>query len=135
VKLIQTAARPMLAWVFIHSGADVLRNPAPRAQTAAPTLEKFRQLAPFLPDDDIALVRANAATQLVAGVALASGTFPRLAALALTGSIVPTTIAGHRFWALDDPAHRAQQRVQFNKNLAILGGLLFAAATERRRRH
>jgi uncharacterized membrane protein YphA (DoxX/SURF4 family) len=134
MKLIHTVVRPMLAWVFIHSGSDVLRNPASRAKTAAPTLEKLRELAPFLPEDDIALVRVNAATQLAAGVALASGTFPRLAALALAGSIVPTTLAGHRFWALDDPAQRAQQRVQFNKNLAILGGLLLAATSEHRRR-
>ena len=47
--------------------------------------------------------------------------------MALAVSIVPTTAAGHRFWEIDDPVKRAQQRTQFLKNAAILGGLLIAA--------
>ena len=45
-------------------------------------------------------------------------------ALALAGSLVPTTLAGHRFWEEEDDAARAQQTVQFLKNLAMFGGLL-----------
>ena len=50
-----------------------------------------------------------------------------LAALALIGSIVPTTYAGHRFWEETDEATRAEQRMHFFKNLGLLGGLLLAA--------
>jgi hypothetical protein len=58
----------------------------------------------------------------------AAGIRPRLAALASAGSLVPTTLAGHAFWTLDDPAQRKQQQIQFTKNLAMLGGLLYAVA-------
>jgi hypothetical protein len=73
------------------------------------------------------LVRANGAVQVGAGVLLATGRLPRLASLALIGSIVPTTYAGHRFWEETDDADRAQQRVHFLKNLGLLGGLVLAA--------
>jgi putative oxidoreductase len=50
-----------------------------------------------------------------------------LAAMALAVSMVPTTIAGHRFWEIDDPAKRSMHRTHFLKNTAILGGLLVVA--------
>jgi len=65
--------------------------------------------------------------QLGGGVLLAVGRARRLAALALIGSIVPTTYAGHRFWEETDEQRRAQQRVHFLKNLGLLGGLILAA--------
>ena len=55
---------------------------------------------------------------------LAVGRFRRLAALALIGSIVPTTYAAHRFWEEDDEVVRAEQKVHFLKNLGLLGGLV-----------
>ena len=51
-------------------------------------------------------MRANAAVQVVAGTTLALGLAPRLSALAPAGSLVPTTLAGHPYWAIDDPAER-----------------------------
>jgi hypothetical protein len=58
---------------------------------------------------------------------LAIGKFRRLAALALIGSLIPTTLAGHRFWEEADEAKRAQQQIHFLKNLGLLGGLILAA--------
>jgi len=51
----------------------------------------------------------------------------RLSALALAGSLVPTTLAGHSYWKIEDPELRKLQRIQFHKNMAMIGGLLFAA--------
>ena len=62
----------------------------------------------------------------VAGTMLALGLLPRSAAAALFGSLVPTTIAGHGSWTIEDPVTRKLQRTQFHKNMAMLGGLLFA---------
>ena len=73
------------------------------------------------------LVRINGAVQIGAGVLLAVGKFRRVAALALIGSIIPTTYAGHRFWEESDPTTRAQQKMHFLKNLGLLGGLILAA--------
>jgi uncharacterized membrane protein YphA (DoxX/SURF4 family) len=62
---------------------------------------------------------------------LALGLLPRLSSLALIGSLVPTTIAGHGFWTADDPITRKLQRIQFHKNMAMIGGLVFAALDRR----
>jgi uncharacterized membrane protein YphA (DoxX/SURF4 family) len=72
-------------------------------------------------------VKVNAAVQVVAGTLLTLNKFPRLAALALAGSIVPTTLAGHRFWEEDDPTRKVGQQIHFFKNASMLGGLLIAS--------
>ena len=79
------------------------------------------------PSDPKAAVGLNAAVHVGAGSMLAAGILPRLAAVALATSLVPTTLAAHRFWELEDPALRSRQRVEFLKNCAILGGLLVVA--------
>jgi putative oxidoreductase len=111
-------ARPLLASMFITGGVDALRNPGGR-----PGLVAKAGL-----EDAEKLVRVNAATQLVGGLALATGRLPRLSALALAGSLVPTTYIGHPFWAETDKVAKKQQQIHFFKNLSMLGGLVLAAA-------
>jgi uncharacterized membrane protein YphA (DoxX/SURF4 family) len=48
----------------------------------------------------------------------------------LAGTLVPTTLAGHRFWEELDEDARNTQIAHFAKNLGLLGGLLLIA-TER----
>jgi putative oxidoreductase len=72
------------------------------------------------------VVRGNAAVQMAGGTMPALGVLPRLSALALVASMVSTTLAGHAYWSLEDPAAGKQQRIQFHENLAMIGGLLFA---------
>jgi uncharacterized membrane protein YphA (DoxX/SURF4 family) len=79
-----------------------------------------------LPADDEVVVRGNAAVQVVAGAMLALGRAPRLSALALAASLVPTTLAGHPYWTIEDPDARKLQRIHFHKNMAMIGGLLLA---------
>lgn len=111
-------ARPLLATMFITGGADTLRNPGPRPEM----VEKAGL------NDPEKLVKINGVTQLVGGLALATGRLPRLSALALAGSLVPTTYVGHPFWSEQDATAKKQQQIQFFKNLSMLGGLLLAAA-------
>jgi putative oxidoreductase len=59
---------------------------------------------------------------------MAAGIKPRLSALALAGMLVPTTVAGHRFWEEEDERSRGMQRTQFFKNAAIFAGLMEIAA-------
>lgn len=125
--MIRTVARPLMGSLFLVAGADVLRNPEGRAKMARPVVEKMAETAPIFPEDPVTAVRVNASVHLVGGAMLILGLLPRVAALALAGSLVPTTFAGHRFWEAKDPATRAQQRTHFLKNLAILGGLLVTA--------
>jgi uncharacterized membrane protein YphA (DoxX/SURF4 family) len=107
-----------MASMFIAGGADTLRNPGPRPEVAARA---------GLQDPE-KLVKINGYAQLIGGLALATGKLPRLSALALAGSLVPTTYVGHAFWAETDKNAKQQQQIQFLKNLSMLGGLLLAAA-------
>jgi uncharacterized membrane protein YphA (DoxX/SURF4 family) len=127
MRLLRYAARPLLAGIFISGGYDTFRNPATRVPMAESVAPKIAD-GLGLPASTEQLVQMNAVVQIVGGAALALGVFPRLAAIALAGSLVPTTLAGHAFWELDDPKARAQQRGQFFKNASILGGLLAVIA-------
>jgi putative oxidoreductase len=124
---VRLIARSALGAIFISGGLDALRAPSPKAKLAAPVTEKARDAAGFLPDDDEQLVRINGGVHVAAGSLLVLVKLPRLSALVLAGSLIPTTLGGHRFWeAPDDDAKKAQQ-LQFTKNLAMFGGLIFAA--------
>jgi uncharacterized membrane protein YphA (DoxX/SURF4 family) len=126
MTLVRLVARPMLSWVFVSGGIDVLSNPEPRAEIAGPLLDKVRAAFPFLPDDRVTLVRANALVQVAAGVLFAKGRLARLWALLLAASLIPTTLGGHPFWTFDDPVQRRAHLAHFKKNVATLGGLLLA---------
>ena len=128
-SLLQTAGRVLTAPVFITGGYAALVNPGARVAMAAPTLDAIREYVPFLPEDDELLVRANGGLQLAAGVGLLLGIKPRLSALALVSSLVPTTLAGHAFWEMDG-ADAATHKTHFSKNVAALGGLLLVCGAD-----
>jgi putative oxidoreductase len=123
---LRPAARAFTGSTYVLLGFDALRAPGARVEQAGPVLAAIRKWVP-LPDDDELVVRANAAVMVAAGGLLMLGKAPRLSALALVGSLIPTTLAGHSYWEAEDPATRKIQRIQFHKNLAMVGGLLFAA--------
>ena len=123
MSLTSFVARPLLAGMFVYGGLDAFRNPegkVPRAEKVAPEIAGLVGVDA----DTEQLVQFNGAVQVAAGVTMALGIFPRLSALALAGSLVPTTLAGHRFWEEEEDAAQAQQRIQFLKNAAMFGGLL-----------
>jgi uncharacterized membrane protein YphA (DoxX/SURF4 family) len=127
MTVVRRVARPLLASMFVVGGIDAVRNPAPKAPAAEGVADPIAARLPFLPEDPEQLVRINGAVQVGAGLSLALGRFPRLSSILLAGSIIPTTLAGHRFWEIDDPGTRAQQQIHFCKNLGLLGGLMLAA--------
>jgi putative oxidoreductase len=129
--LVRRIARPLLASSFIYGGIDTLRNPQSRVPGATPIVEQIadvadKQLPVEVPKDVEQWVKIDAAVKVGAGTLFALGKLPRLSALLLTASIVPTTLAGHRFWEHDDPKERFGQLSHFLKNLGLLGGLLIA---------
>lgn len=127
MSLLRTAGRPMLASMFVAGGLHSLRRPQDVAPAAEPVVRPVTERVSVLPDRTEQLVRLNGAVHVVGGIMLGLGRCPRVAALALAATLVPTTLAGHRFWEAEDPADRAQQRIHFLKNLSMLGGLLIAA--------
>jgi putative oxidoreductase len=126
---IRTAARALLGALFVGSGVAALRNPGRLVSRAKPVTDQLTPAleAAHLPTDPETLVKLNGAVQVAGGLMLVTGHFTRPAATALAASLVPTTIAGHPFWTEEDPQRKAEQRLQFAKNLGLLGGLLYAA--------
>jgi uncharacterized membrane protein YphA (DoxX/SURF4 family) len=95
----------MLAAIFITGGINQLRSPERHSQAAkpalddmAPAVDKIVDSTPVKRPDDTMLVRVDGGVKVVAGSLLALGKFPRLASTALAASLIPTTLAGHRFW-------------------------------------
>ncbi len=127
MSISRRIARPLLAAVFIAEGLDSIRNPAPTGGVLDTPAEPLPSGDTLPQGNSLDMVRLNGVVQVGGGVLLAIGKFPRIASLALMGTIVPTTYAGHRFWEEPDADVRTQKRMQLLKNLGLLGGLIFSA--------
>lgn len=110
-------AQALVGLPFLWLGYDAATDPGPRVDMAA-------ELG--LPNPELA-VRFNGTAMVAGGAALILNVLPRAAATGLLASLVPTTIAGHPAWKLDDPADRQAQRIQVLKNAGLAGGLLAVA--------
>jgi uncharacterized membrane protein YphA (DoxX/SURF4 family) len=131
MTLIRRVARPMLASSFVFGGVQALKNTPALAATSKPVNDEIRDIAgrvaPQLKNaDDQTLVRVNAGLHILGGLGLATNKLPRLSALALAATLVPTTAAGHPFWQEKDKAAKEKQTSEFLKNLSMLGGLVLA---------
>jgi len=105
------AGRLLLAYIFALSGYGKIGGFAGTAKYMA---------AKGMPMVEVLLVGAIL-IELVGGLMLAVGWKARWAAWAIFLFIIPTTLIFHPAWA--DPS----QAIQFNKNLAIMGGMLYVA--------
>lgn len=123
--LVRITARLLTGYTYGTLGIDSFKQPGGRVATAASTLDKLRNVVPVLPKDDEIVVKANGLVQSAAGALLALGIKPRLMAATIVATLIPTTIAGHGFWRMEDAAQQRAQRIQFRKNAAMVGGLFF----------
>ncbi|WP_093621446.1 DoxX family membrane protein [Actinoplanes philippinensis] len=119
MRPVRTAARAMLASIFIVEGIRTLTRPESRADAVRPLTDRVTPLLertdPRLPTDPLTLVRVKAAADVVAGLALATGRFTRPAAAVLAAGLVPHTLT------------EKGGREPLLRNLGLLGGLLLAA--------
>ena len=118
MKPVRTAARALLSAIFVADGVRVLIKPDSKVEAARPLTDRIgpllEKIDPRIPTDARTLVRIKAATDAVAGVALATGRFSRPAATVLAAGLVPST------WIA------RQSQTDVLKNLGLLGGLLLA---------
>jgi putative oxidoreductase len=119
MTLARRLALAVLGAPFITMGYSGAVEPAGRVALAADL---------GIPSPEAA-VRFNGAAMVAGGLGLVTGIMPRASALGLAVSLVPTTLAGHAFWKHDDPKARNLHRIQFLKNLSLLGGLLAVAVS------
>ena len=136
MSLLRAIPRTMLASYFVAAGIKAIRDPESLVPAAEPLVDRVVPLvkeyspepvAGYVPENAVTLVRVNGITQVTGGLALATGKGRRLGALLLAGSLIPSTIAKHPFWTVQDPEARAQDRNHFLKNVSLLGGVLLAA--------
>jgi putative oxidoreductase len=129
MRAVRTAARAMLAGVFVVHGVRGAMNPDPLVSEATPVTHRLgpalQRIHPSLPSDPRTLVRIDGAVKLVCGLLLLTPA-RRPAALVLAGTMVSTTLAAHRADDAQQPGG-GHQWDQFLKDLGLTGGLLLAA--------
>src|SRR5271167_518060 len=117
-RYVLALSRVLVAIIFLLNGLGVISQAA-----AAKVLVDRGAPAGVVPF----LMLCARSLEVVAGFGLAFGIYPRLAGVAL---LVPATIAGHAFWQVAGTASFTPQLLNFLKNTAMVGGLLFIAATK-----
>ena len=110
--------RILIAILFIPSGVNKLIG-------FSGTVGYLTNLGAPMPEVAAAVA---VACELGVGLMVLFGWKFRFAALVLAVFTVGTALIAHRFWAVPD-AQMAMQKINFMKNLAICGGLLFAWAS------
>lgn len=106
--------RLLLAYIFLLSGFGKIGG---FAGTAAYMASKGLPLAEVL-------LAATIIIEVVGGLMIVFGWKARWAALAIFLWLIPTTLVFHGYWAVE-PEQMRTQMIQFNKNLAIMGGMLY----------
>jgi putative oxidoreductase len=119
-RWLLVAARLLVAVVFLLNGFGIIDQTIP----AREMLERG------VPAGIVPLAMfAGRTLEIVAGFGLAFGIFPRWCAAALFAFLVPATFVSHSFWLAAGTSQFQGQLINFCKNLAIWGGLVFIAGT------
>jgi putative oxidoreductase len=116
-SLVPLFGRILLSGVFIMGGIGKITGFS---------FEESMVAAKHLPMPAVALGIALA-IELVGGLAILTGLFTRCTAWIVVLYMIPTTFLFHNFWAVQG-ADRIDTLIHFEKNLAIMGGLLLLAA-------
>ena len=120
-RYVLAFSRVLVAIIFLLTGLGVISQ----ALAAKELVEHGApaSLAHFL-------MLSARSLEVVAGFSLAFGIYPRLAAVALLIFLVPATLLGHAFWQVAGTGSFIPQLINFLKNTAMIGGLLFIGATQ-----
>ena len=119
-RWLLTVARLLVAIVFLLNGFGIIDQTIPAKEMMERGVPAG--IVPFA-------MLAGRILETVAGFGLALGIFPRICALALFAFLVPATFVSHSFWLAAGTPHFQGQLINFCKNAAILGGLLFIAGS------
>lgn len=104
----------LICWIFIYSAIGQIQEFAFWSNRAS---EKGIPVG-------AAAIAASIAIQLLGGFGVLLGFRARIASWALVLFLIPTTLIFHNFWTLQGAA-RGPQEINFDRNIAIIGGLLF----------
>lgn len=65
---------------------------------------------------------------LLGGLSIVFGIYPFVGIVLLVAFLVPVSLIMHSFWKVDDPQMRAADRVNFMKNMALVGAVIMLLA-------
>jgi putative oxidoreductase len=99
---------------FLYNGINHLRE----SKTMAPYAQSKGVPAPEL------AVILSGLSLLLGGTSLLLGIKPKLGAMAILGFLAGVSPVMHNFWSIDDPEKRANEMINFMKNMALAGGAL-----------
>lgn len=116
-SIIPLFGRILLSSVFILSGISKITSFA---------MEEGYVVSRHLPLPAVALTIALI-IELAGGFAILAGLYARFTAWILFLYMIPTTFLFHNFWTMSG-MDRYDNTIHFQKNLAIMGGLLLLAA-------
>ncbi|MDK8794636.1 DoxX family protein [Corynebacterium sp. MSK041] len=131
--MIRKLARPMLASVYIADGVNSVTKASEHAKSAEKVAGAIKSVLPaqyasFIPSDPETLVKIGGGVKIGAGSTFALGKAPRLSAALLAGSSVATLLGRNAFWEASNESEKVRQRNGALTNVALLGGVLIAAA-------
>lgn len=121
-RLTAVIARLLLSAVFLLNGFGVIDQSIPASELAERGLP-----AAVVPS----VMLGGRILEIAAGAALALGIAPQWSASALLTFLVPATFVSHSFWEARGTPALQPQMINFFKNFAIWGGLLFVAGSSR----
>ena len=113
--------RVLLGAFFVQAGVDHLRKVDMMAPYAAAKGVPAARLS----------VRVTGVQLLAGGFSILLGAWPQWGVLLIALFLIPTSFMMHAFWAVKDPQAAMMDRVQFGKNIALLGGVLMLLAIPR----
>ncbi|UFU07625.1 DoxX family protein [Ruania halotolerans] len=126
---VRALARPLLASVFVVDGIDAIRHADEHVallEPWEPLLDKVSEKVPWLPKKRATMVRLMGGVSVGAGVLLATGKAPRLAAGTLAVVAFKRTIIRYPFWSAKGEDRREKLN-GFMRSGAVMAGLIFAA--------
>jgi putative oxidoreductase len=119
-RYVMVAARVLVAMIFMMNSLNIIGQ----------TLAEHEMVAHGIPGALVpTLIVAARALQLIAGLGLILGIYPRIAALALLLFLIPATLMAHAFWLAMGTSLYMVQLINFFKNVSMAGGLIFIIAT------
>ena len=141
MKLIQSLiaflGRALLSIIFIASGINQMLNWQNAEQYFTKGLTDwltlnvgnpaFQDVIEFGLAHSTLFVLLAVIFQIIGGLLVFLGLWVRLGTFLLIIFLIPTTLAFHHFWQLQEP-NREMQMINFMKNVSILGGLLILLA-------
>jgi len=119
-RYVLVLSRLLIAIIFLLNGFGIISQ-----AMAAKALMEHGAPASVVP----LLMLCARTIEVVGGLSLAFGTPPPPPPVALVAFLVPSTVIGHAFWQVDGTASYTMQLLNFLKNTAMVGGLLFIGAT------